>query len=275
MSVISGNLSLVDGISAREWMVREGADHKRYVDSRTKGSGGRLAGNTDWSGRVSSFGYTPVKMPKELFTFKGSVDGSKGVAGPVIVDSVEINWDIENGEIIQHVTEFSGNGVFDDTDTSSLTDAAVPDPPTSIGTKLQLAVVAGSPSFSALADVRNMRLRITADNKNYVTSSTGGVNYRKAGNIDAEFSAAVFADTINSLPSPNDFRFARIFVDSTLYWELRAMIFGEMSDLVANRETGDLIGCTLNAAFSGFFDVSGTPTEGIIHKPGASSWWPA
>lgn len=275
MSVITGELGCVDGIhTVRDWMVNKLAETKQYWASNTKGAPGAKAGNKDWNGRCNAYGATPVKLPTDEFDFIGSVDGAKGVKGAAIVDAVEINWNIEAGELIQYMIEFSGNGALDDADTTAVSDATVPDAPTSVGCKVQIADPAAAPSWSNLAEVRTMRLRITADNKERVSSSTAGLKLRKAGNINLEFSIAVYGDSLDDMPEENDIKCLRFYTEAAKYWEIFWGIFGEAGDFTVDRERAELIGATLNGSFCGFTDVAATPTEGKIVKPDTAVWWP-
>ncbi len=275
MAVDTGRLACLDGVSTMAmWMIASGADVQAIIASNTKGAPARKAGNVDWSGRYTAFGHTPVWMPSQAKTFIGSTNGSKGCKGNVLVDSAEIVIDIAAGAVIQHTVELSANGALDRNDTTSVSDATTPDGPSSKGCKVEIATPAGTPSWDQLADVQRVTLRFSSDNKPYIGSAVPGHTVRKRGNFDLELSIPVLADSLGDVPAENEVKLVRVYVDATTYWDIAAVIFNEATDFTVDRQTGALIGCTLNAAFTGFYDVAGTPTEGFIKTPAVATWWP-
>lgn len=280
MGVLSGIGGAVDGRGTiGEWRVNHSSDTQQYVSSNTKQGTGRVIGNKDWSGTYNALGHTPQTMPGDAFTFTGSLDGTNGVTGAAICDQVEITWDIEAGAIISHVVTFSSNGALTE-GTAAASDSTVPDPPSSIGTKVEVADVVmppASPAYVEVPDVRTITLTISRANPSYVSSSTAGETKRVAGPIDVQVRINVYTDDVSGAPIPtvNEVNEVKLYVDATTFWHLKWIMFTEHSDYTCNVETGELVSVTLNGSMDGYTSVAGTPIEGFIKKPDATTWWPA
>jgi len=279
MSVISGKNGVVNGSAeVRDWSITSEADLQAYVSSATKGGTSRTAGNEDWNGTYNAYGHTPVRMPGEFFAFLGSIDKLVGVdsgASGAIVDQVEIRIDIEAGAIIDHSVNFSANAVLT-FGAAVASDATVPAPPSSKGTKIQTAAAIGSPVFTNILDYRTCTITITSDNNVYVSSESAGQVKRTAGNIDFSVSYSVYADDFSNanVPPVNTVANLRVFVNATQFWDLKWVRYGDASDMGANIESADNVAATLNVMMEGYTDVASTPTEGFIKKPDGSTFWP-
>jgi len=273
MGVLSGIGGAVDGEACvRTWTIATTADVQNAVCSASKQGTIVIDGNEDWSGSFTQYGHTPNRMPQDSFTFTGSIDGSNGAVGTAIVDSVEITIDIEAGAIIGIVTNFSGNGAVT-LGAAVASDSTTPDPATSIGCKVEVGTMVGSPVWTEITDVRTVTITITADNQSYVSSSTAGKTKRTAGNISAAIAVTVYEDDFADLPAVNSDARMRVYVNATEFWLFEFVRFGEASDLTVDRETAALVGATLNASWTGFAEVDGSMTEGQIVEPDTTKWW--
>lgn len=276
MGVLSGIAGAVDGIGTiRTWSVETSAAIQRMIASNTKGGPIRLAGNKDWSGNYAAYGHTPLKMPGDIFTFHGSLEGAKGIEGSAIVEAAEIVIDIEGGLPIAHTVDFAAMGALDLAAEKAVSDSLDPAVFPAIGRKVQIGTVVADPDYSDIPNVRTITLRFSAENPSYVSSGTAGHLKRLKGNVDAGLSVSVYEGDAAALIAPNTLKAVKIFVTSTLFWELRWILFGEASGIEIDREGGALIGATLNGEFNGFTEIAEVMTEGYIKKPGAVGWWPA
>lgn len=279
MSVISGISGLVNGADTiRNWKVTTTAAIQKFVASNTKSMTGVLQGNKDWSGQYAAYGHSPSSMPGAALSFVGSINGSKGIAGSALVDSVEIVIDIESGAIIAHTVNFSGNGALT-IGAAVATDEVLPNCFSSIGCKVQTASYAAEPSYAELTHVKTITLRFAAANPSYVDSGTGGLVKRESGNLSGSISIGLHGDTVDltniAAVLPNTEKFVKVFVNATDFWLLQAIRFEGLTDLVVDRETAAIIGATLNGSFSGYYaGALGAITEGTIVLPDESVWWP-
>lgn len=278
MGIISGIGGAVDGIDGvRKWSINSEADLQAAIASNTKGATMQVAGNTDWSGSYDAFGHTPTRMPGEIFSFQGDMANALGVRGSCIVDDVEITDSIEDGTIIEHVVNFSGNapllrGAF------PASDVSLPNPPTSIGTKVTLAVpISGNPnsaSWFEIADVRGWTLRLSCDNQAYVSTTTAGGNKRVKGNLSGEITIPIFTADFSNPPAENDVRFVRLYVNATQYWQIASVMFGGVSGPEVDIEAGSIVAVDLNAMISSHHVIASAGVEGSILKPDSSPYWP-
>lgn len=276
MGVINGIAAAVNGANTvRKWSISTKADVQAYVASNTHGATGRLPGNEDWSGSFTGYGHTPPVMPGSALSFLGSIDGANGCSGTAIVDQVEVSIDIEGGKPVDWTCTFSGNGPLT-FGAANVADATEPDPPSSIGCKVQLGTLAANAVYTELAEVRTVKLTIKSDNKAYVSSSTAGQTKRIKGNLDWSMAISVYTDSLATLIARNTINAFRVFVDSTEYWELLWGIFGEVSGIDLDREGAGNLGAQYNVSMAGFAEIGGSNTTGSITAPGASpAFWPA
>lgn len=278
MSIISGvgglvanGASNITGIS--KWSIASKSSNlQSLITSASAGAPVRVAGNDDWNGSYEGGGPIPGVVPGESITFKGSIDGVKGVSGAAIVDGVTINWDIEGGKPISHSVRFSGNGALTLGAEAAVEDTGVEEAYPSKGTKLMACAPGGTPA--EVLNVRTMELTMTCDNPSGANSSTAGVVRRAKGNFDATFTATLHADDFSVPPQPGTVKHLRLFVNATDYWEIKWMVMGDLSNCEVDRETGAPVGCSISGAMTATTDIAGTPTLGEIVDPNSSTVWP-
>jgi hypothetical protein len=265
------------------WAVDKTADVQAKYASNTDGAPIQVAGNYDWSGSYEAFGPTPAVQSGAFFTFAGIFEPSsyKGVysaASGTIVDRVEIAWDQEGGSLIRHTCNFAANGILTAGTVAGTPaeDASTPVTSSSSGCLVHIATPAAIPSYAELANVRSVRFAMMRDNKPYHASTTGQAPNRVKGNFSAELSIDLYIDDPTETEAlVNSMQFVKLFVDDseTLFWEIKSMMFGGTTGIGAPRESADLVAVTVNAAFSGYHDISGTLTKGAIEDPELVNWW--
>lgn len=265
MGVRSGTGGAVNGANTvRAWNITETSEIKEYRASNTVGGTGRKATIRDWSGSFTFYGATPSVMPGETFTFSGfpGSGSTNGVTGPAIVDSIEISWNQEDGSILEGTVNFSGNGAMSKA-TVSVTDSSVPNPPCSTSLVLNWG-------GSEFADVRSMSLTITANNKEYASSSTGGWKKRKAGSIDANGSFSFYHDDITAIPDAGDTEILKLYTTDSAFWEIK---WAQVADdgVEVDIEGDELNGGSVNWNLNGFEGG----VAGYIKKPDTNTFWPA
>lgn len=283
MSVVAGINGAVDTINTvGKWNVSSSADIQAIIASNTKAGRVRLAGNRDWNGGYQVYGHTPIKVPGDLFTFTGKMDTKAGptvigVEGPAIVDQVVLTIDLEAGLAIALETAFSANGPLTYLDDiTDFSDTTIPNPPSSIGTKLQLAEAIATPVFTEVTDFRTAILTLTRDNQAYLSAATAGDTKRLLGNFDCALAYTIYEGDPTKYVQPNAIKHAKLFVNATEFWELKWVRYGDVSDVEVNVETGTIIGATMNAAMHGFAEIpaGSAAVEGYIKNPAAATIWP-
>lgn len=274
MSVISGIGGAVNGQdTVHKWTVNVLKALIPYHASNTKKGTARIAGNGDWNGSFVGLGHSPAQFPGDTFTFTGSIDGTNGVTGNARVESTEIVIDVEGGNPIAFTITFSSNGALT-RGPAVATDSVVPNPPSSIGTKVEFGTMVGAPVFTELSDVRTVTLSFNKSLPEYASSATAGETKRVDANLDFTIAIAVYTDDFATLPDEGDERQCRVYVDATTFWDLKWIRIEELSDLDVDIETGAPVGAVINAGMHGFANIVGTPTEGFIKDPADTTKWP-
>lgn len=273
--VIGGKNGAVDGESTvGKWSVSYQGNPWEYYASNTLGASGQLAGNNDWSGSYELLGYEALRMPGEEFTFKGSVNGTKGCSGNAIVDSIVVTAAIATGGSITTVINFSSNGALNVGDVVA-TDETVPQPPEAKNAKIFVVDSEETDPLNPIEvpDVQSVTMTITADNKEYVAD---GETLRIAGNFTVTLSYDMLESDWLLLPAPNDNLLVYFYVDlvtKALFWELKWMTVDTLTDLKCDIDTNEIVGATVNTKFNGFLEGA----TGHINAPAESpsNWWPA
>lgn len=259
MTVICGKNGAVDGEhTVGMWEVTYTGNPFEYYASNTDGASGQLAGNNDWSGSYKILGEEPANMPGDGITFTGSVDGTNGVTGTAIIDSITVTAPIAASGPVTTVVAFSSNGALT-VGTAAATDTTEPQPPPAKLAKLNIG-------GSDIEGVQNVTMTITSANKDYVTD---GETNRVAGNLTATLSYDILEGDYGNLPAPNDSLIVKFFVTATLFWHLKWMMVENLTDLKVDIETNELVGATVNTKFNGFDGG----VHGWIDTPTPSDFW--
>ncbi len=264
----------------RTWGINSTADLKEAVCSASKGAKIRVGGNKDWNGNWTGYGAIPDVWPGDTFEFEGAIVGAAGAAvgasGDAMAQSILINIDIENGEIINHVVNFNSHGALTLGTITVPADTSVPDPATGSGMKVEIATDPFS-SFSEISEVRTVALTFNKENQPYRSSGTAGQTKQVEGNLDALLALTCYADSADgwaSFPQPNTVYAVRVYTTATLFWLIKFMRASELGGMDVDIEGNSIVGCSINLGLNAFTDVSATPTEGIIVDPDSATRWP-
>ena len=270
-ATMSGRLGAVNAVdTVKMWQVSEKSTPAEYKASNTDGGTGRAEGNTDWSGSFQLYGHTPPVWPGDAFAFAGSIDGAVGCSGYAIVDSFDLVIDVEGAKIDSETINFSGNGALTK-GVQVVTDVVVPNPPSGFYGGVSLADAVGG-TFAPVSDVRQITLRVQAQNPAYVDSSTSGQTMRKPGNIDCTASFGVYLlDDFTNIFAVNTLKVIQIAVTASTYWEIAWVIFHEASGIEANMEAVNIVSATNNASWTGF----SAGVKGYIKDPAGIYRWGA
>lgn len=270
MTVVSGILGTVDGVSSiRRWLVKDRNDVVQYASSATRSAIDAMAGNTDWEGLYVCFGHTPAVAPGDTFTFKGTVDGTLGLTGTGMVDVVRIDWPVEAGQPISYIVGFSPGTAMTALN-EAISDTSTALPPTAISCKIQVANDAASPAYADMSgEEREMHLTIARDNRPTPTGRTAGLKSRVAGHWRGEVEFTAYAASPAALPQKGQTIGLRIYVNASLYWEVRWWEIDEKSDDV-KVEGSENYSCRIHAVFR----ARGGGGVGAIVTPAGTTWWP-
>lgn len=281
MGVHSGKFGVINGRTAiKNWTLNDVLESQKYIASNTRSGVGRESGIRDWSGSFVQYGHSPVTAPGSDFAFLGFTapdddeeTGGTGetYAGTAIVDSIVLNWNWEASELLTITTNFSGNGVLTTSTGSQLSDViiAVPDP--TCGTKIQWL---NGTVMTEWANLTNAVLTITADNKPYVNSSSflsqECWRLRQRGNLDFTLAITEQSTTRANLPDIGDNVELNLYVDATLFWDLKWAKLHDFSNINVDVESGDIISRQANFSQNAIVNT----TIGHIIDPNLSTLWP-
>ncbi|MCC6323022.1 MAG: hypothetical protein IT438_16480 [Phycisphaerales bacterium] len=238
-----------------------------WSPSGAAGMKSQLAGNTDWSGSASIYGYIPSTLPGETFTLNGQTDSAGGGTkwtGAAIMESLTVNTNTEAAEPIQSEIAFRGNGALS-AGTGAVADSANP----GIFSSISLGVTFNG---SAVAAVRGWSLNIQNDLQQYTTSDDAGIVKRKAGNLSGGGSFTVYEAAPASVLAPGDVAVLRLHVTGSLYWQLTYAQILDFTHEVPIEDAG-IIPVTYNFAFTGHKLISTTWTRGSLAKPDTTNFW--
>jgi hypothetical protein len=245
MALLTGIAGAVNGVSGiGSWDISYKNEVTTYANSSTKGANTRLAGNFDWSGSYKSeyraLVGIPVK-PGDVFTFAGSIDGTRGATGSAMVSSVEVRWDVEGNKPIDYTVKFDSCGAL-------VLGAAV-----GVDSGFTLPVPAGSCIVKLdaieLTDVRTITLTLTRKNEVYSSSTTAGIRKRIKGLFDATCSISVYCDGFATLPTPGTVHQVKLYVDATTFFDITWMMTTDLSGIGADPETGKIVAATINMGY--------------------------
>lgn len=282
MGLHGGKFGRVNGIDTmRLWTIMEQAAQPKAVASNSALGTMRKRGVHSWSGTYQAYGATPVAMPGSIFSFQGygcptdDVSGNGLVyEGDAMVSQVVITWDWRTGALIGHVVTFAGHLDLGKSLAADPGDATEPALLETTGTKVQWS--AGNlSSFAELPNVTNASLTIKAAVEAYVNSSTyvGGKAWtgQVSGPVDWSVQIGQQDDErLTNIFDIDDVIELKLFTTSALFWQLKHGIVRDFSGITVNRETGAIIGRTINVDMNGYYGT----TRGAITKPGAIAWWP-
>jgi hypothetical protein len=264
----------------RSWGIRHNSINSEVRCSASKGATIILPGNKDWGGQYGGYGAIPAVLPGQKFWFAGAIAGdgaaAYGAKGDVMVDSVQISWDIAGGLPISYVVNFGGAGALTLGTVTVPADAAVPSPLTSTGCKLETCDLDGNNPVE-VAEVRTMSLTLTRANQSAHTSTSAGWPVKAKGPLTGSIQATVFAKDTDgwlSLPQPDTIRVVKMWVDNAKYWLLKFVRFNDLSNLDVDIEGAGMVGGSLGGAYSAYAPIAGVWTIGQIADPTPTTVWP-
>lgn len=278
MSVISGkNMAVNSDTGSGVFKFRIWQKHYPpvQVGGNQQGAVARELGNTDWGGDFWANGVYPAVLPNDSFSFKcaPAQTGSIMVSGTARCQSVEIVVDGRNPEQpapIYHHVRFAANGTALATG-GDATDVADTSTTEVYGPKGLCAYFGSSQDHTVF-----QRLLLFARGQvPYVDCTSDGVFGRTEGEIDAEFEWIMLTDdSTDFIDEANGEQTARLYVDTTVYYELNWMEIVDTpdaweADRMAAREP---VQAKFKAAFTGH---SGTTAGTITLGDGSNTqWWP-
>lgn len=282
MGVAMGNVAFINGANTtRQWRVDYLEEDRPYAASNTQQGtgrgcatsdtvvGGKGGGVIDWTGQYLAYGAEPFVFTGDPLTFVGASDTTIGASGTAITERVQIAWNQEDNDYVQHIVNFAGNG--DLTLSGTAEDTSIPAPKASG----PLKVYYGS---TEITDIRRAYLdfRMTygkppgqLGNRPYASSAFPGKTRRKRSRLDFSLWVDCYVSGY-SLPTLQEEYIWKFYTTDTLYWELKWGRVTKIEDIGANVEDAELMHVRIHAAMR----ASDGTNIGYVKSPGAVQRWP-
>ncbi len=281
MGVITGVGSRLEGVSTfRTASVSEVANLKELVHAGTGGGKQRFVGVKDWNGSWEEYGLEPTWLPGASIAFAESIDGTTGLQGTAIVTQVVITFPIGTKDPPTISGTFRGTAAL----TRGADVVAAPSAVTIPDVEnlcVFLGAVAASPTYAAQTGTNEIVITLSIEDKEYHDCGSSGYMEALEGVWDANVTYKRYVDDFTDLPDRGDPYAVKIPIDAaaTEYYEFQWMRVGDITDLMVDRETAELVNVTIPLEMSMIEDISGTATLGtgvtIPGTPNTTVWRPA
>lgn len=268
--IISGiDMIVHDEHTARVWLINEQGNQNKWVGTGVPKGYTHGKGNHDWQGWFKGYGGKPQVFPGDKYTFKASIDGTKGVSGAAICDKIFIRVDREGGKKVEYRVEFSADGIL----TRGAVTATVPGSGSDIPADARDLVL--KLSGAAQENVRWVEFEISAMNRAFSGVTPGQVQ-RNAGNVIAFLRYGLYIESTwdADLPVLDAVHYVDMYVNATEYWRINWLRVLNRPELTVPMEEQAAVS-GLNASELvelGLVGVNGTSTGAIINPSGVTKW---
>jgi len=287
----SGVAGSVNGISTvQDWSITDGHTPQEYSASNTLFGMGAVPGIEFWEGGYNHYGHTPVVLPGQQFYFIGygaplnNVSGSGWrYAGSALCNQAVINWNWASGAIIAVQESFKGHlDLVEQGDTGSqILDESIPTVPKIACTKIEYSL--DDSTFVEWDNLVSASLTLTNELQDYINSSTvvddAGTCRIWTGRRRGRYNwtlAVTEQDVRRDLFSKGQVLMLRLYVTSSLYYELKWGMMRDVTGIQVNRQTGAIVQQTVNFSMCGMDTDAGSyaAATGHVLMPGGEQWWP-
>lgn len=252
----TGRYAYVDGIPCTQgWSTNLQSSVQRYQASCVPGASGATPGNTEESGGVKGLGYAPPLPTGEDFAFVGVAGPNLSYAGNVLITDVTLNIPVAAGTPINWSANFGVQGLLVKQTTDSPEDPTRNAAPSAKFGAIKIESVLGTNTFASVDRVQNITLTFRRPAS---TTVNGGTTERESGNLECDLSFAVHNDDLfkqdgsSDLCALNQINRVRVYVTSTLFFQLDSVIWRQKSNYNVDRSQNPppVIGYTLNGMWT-------------------------
>lgn len=263
--------------------------------SNSGGAEFNLKGVSDFSGTFSIYGPSAlgVVVPGTTYILyaQPDIDADHEVQCGIIIDSMTINCDIEGGGILSADVGFSSIGSSTATYTANnnallyqaataLTNSTVPTIQSGLGCKAQWGpITAGvAEAIADLPAVRNWTLNLASANVSFSHSGAGGVTKRVRGRKSASASVQFYEGAIAAFDADatnyqqGTYGELRLFTTASAYWQMKWGVVTASPIDIPIEEPG-MVSNQMDFAWTGWTNISGTITKGMIVDPASVAWF--
>jgi len=277
MPAHSGKFGAINNIgSVRTWTINESMTPAVAVVSNSRFGRIRRGGVKSWNGNYTQLLAQPSILPGTVAAFSGYTApvnqtwGGNGIIyyGDILVSQAQINWNWENGEMINSSISFEGHLALDNKADDWHYDSTIPAPETLCGTKVEYSV--NGSDYTEIENLSQAQLILTCDVQNYVNSSTDCWTGRRAGPYDWTV-ALTQQETVRATGIDiGDEIYLRMYTNDTEYWLLQWGLVRDFSNIQVNIETGAIISRTINIDMNA---TDGSSIGTVLAPDGITQWW--
>jgi len=284
MGVVMGDVGFVttaaspDANTVRQWRVDYLEDDRPYAASNTVKGTNRAAGILDWTGQYFAYGATPAVFPGDAMTFVGTGAGNTtGCSGTAICERMQVLWEQEKNDYVQHIVHYGGNGDLTLTGNTGA-DSSYPNPVASSTLVIKYGTSTGEET--TITDIRRAFWDVSRrhgpppgqiGNRPYSSSSAPGKMRRVKSRLDFTFFIDCYLDTHASpIPTIQTAYRWHFYVSDSTYWDLAWARVIALEDLGSNIEESELLHVRIHGAMHG---VTASAT-GYIKNPSTTTKWP-
>jgi len=250
---------------------------QELVHAGTRGGRQRFAGVKDWNGSYEEYALVPTFFPGAEVEFIGSIDGTKGYKGAALVTQTVITIPVGTKGSPTVVGTFRGIEALDDADTTAVALPTVVAVPSTEGICVQLAALAAEPVYANQDGTNEIVITLSIEDQPFHHCGSSGVMDALEGLWDANVTYKRYVDDINTLPTEGDPYHVRIPIeaDGSPYYQFEYMRVGDLSDIVFNRESGELLNVSIPLMMSMIETIGATVTVGSgVTIPAGTVWRP-
>jgi hypothetical protein len=277
MGVVTGRRSRLDGVSTyRSASIGRQINLQELRHAGTAGGKQLLNGVEDWSGTYEEYGMVPTWFPGEEVTFTESVDGTQGMSGSAMITQTVITIPVGDKGPPTISGTFRGVGQLNMSDSTSVSMPSPADIPSTEGLCVLLATLSASPSYVAQAGTNEIVITLSIEPQEYHNCGSSGYMDALEGNWDATISYKRRC-LPSELPAVGTPYHVKIPIDSAAseFYLFEYMRVGDISDITLNRESGEILNCTIPLEMSIIEEIGGSATLGSgVTKPDTDVWRP-
>jgi len=271
----TGKYAYVDGVPCvAMWSSSQTASLSSYQASCAPGGTVVLEGNIGETGNIKGYGYIPLMPDDDDIPFIGVASAKPteivNYEGVVIIYETTLSIPVKSGAAISWTANWGAQGILEKNTTPQHVD---PTREPSASGKWGKIAIEGTPDSDTWTDVDAVQDITLTWRRPITETAEDGLIYREAGNLESTISFSVESDNREvALYALNATRRVRVYVTATLFFEFDAIIFGDKSNFVVDRESNQMISYTVNGQWTALRER--TPAAlGEILLPDGSTYY--
>jgi hypothetical protein len=272
---ISGKYSYVDGFPCTQgWQASAISSVQRYSASCSPGGTSAVEGVVNWSGSISGVGYLPPMPTGDDIPFIGVASAAAAhkvnYEGTIQITETVIRIPVSSGNVITWTSNFGVQGELTKTTATAYSDDTREAGASGKNGEIRVESVLDADTFTAVDEVQDITLTFR---RPAVESTSSGLIYRDAGNLEADISFQVNSDDLeNALHLPNNFNRVRAYVTPSLFYMFDSILWSGLSNFQVQRDPLQIVGYQVNGMWTALRERS-PAALGEILLPGGDEFY--